>query len=59
MGISDANESMKRIKFMHESRRFGKENEFLNLEFDAAILFSCFKEYLGLVMERMKMGMVL
>ena len=44
---------------MHESRRFGKENEFLNLEFDAAILFSCFKEYLGLVMERMKMGMVL
>lgn len=32
-------DSKKRIKFRHESTRFGKENELLSLELDAAISF--------------------
>lgn len=40
MGTSDAADSKKRIKFRHESKRFGKENELLNLELDAAIFFA-------------------
>lgn len=37
VGTREVTESMKRVKFKHERRRFGKEQELLRLDFEAAI----------------------